>query len=738
MNEEYNTNQVSTSISSGAQPSVRQLMKRTMLIVMKRWIVFLVVFIAVIGAGLTFIIRKPPVYVSKATVMFERNSRSDMSSALMLNPVLDVVPPQEFFKSILNSILYRQRLAKALRGSGYEPPEKMTVEEAIFNNLEFTIDKNNAFADIISSESNGTSAYLMVEQALATFIERSKEIQREETQTTLEFLIQQLQVVGVKMEKLEREIQEFQKEHNIDPANAERGVWGELYDLQHELAVTEVAYSLEELNLTAYEERFNALAQESASDLSGKDAPQIQALKKETSTLQSQIDSVIHEASHPERLSALQKALTEKRSKLIASILDAENADPQLRSETRVLLESLISRRTESELKMVSLKNQMQFIEQQIQRFKNDHPDLLESALNYARLMRTQEVLKNTNNLLMEKQEEAQIQAASETGGLKVIDPPYKPEKPVNPQNEFYLIVSLILALIIGFGVCFTIDVFDDSIKEPEDVERLLGISVLGMIPFIKPPKNLIVNNNNHDNGYKPKHGEYRPRHLLISNLPPADPVVEAYRSLKTNISFSSPDSPVRSMVISSPKESEGKSLTTANLAIIYALSGVNTLVIDCDLRRPIQHRIFGIKQSPGLTDALFDAAKEEEYYQKTGIQNLTLVPVGTNTSNPADLLNSEKMKKFIMHSMNLYDLVLLDTPPITYAIDARILSTKTQGLLFIIHNESTSVESARTALNNLRQVGGKTIGCVVNRISSRSLYKSYYNYYDYSQSEAS
>ncbi|HEB83811.1 MAG TPA: polysaccharide biosynthesis tyrosine autokinase [Bacteroidetes bacterium] len=714
--------------------SLRMLFSRALQVVLKRWVLFMVVFFAVFAGGLSFVLTRPPIYVSKSTVMFEqvgKNSGDLATSYLNLSPVLSSVPLDEFFKSVVNSVIYRDQLAATLKESGYTPPEGMTIETAILRNLEYSFMKSSAFADIIARETDAKRARLMVKSALETLIERSRLIHREELRSTTDFLDTQLAVMTKNMEDVEREIQEFQEKNAIDPADVERGVWGELYDLQQQLVETEVTLSLEALNYQSFGDQFTRLAMETARDLGGREAPMVEELKERIIDLQRRIDVLLKQDPHSPQVDLLRGELGAARDSLLTTISEAQSGEPKLRQERSALLSALIDKRTESELNLVGLRNKQAFLRERIRVFKEDHPDILETALRFSKLIRSKEVLNNAFNMLMEKREEARIQAASETGGIKVIDPPNLPLKPEDEKKGFYAAVSLLLGLFLGFGVCFAADLFDDSFKTPEEVEHILRLSTLGMIPEIRLPRDKL----------KPEAGKISPgerkyriqRSLLISNLPPSNPVVEAYRTLKTNIAFSFPDVNLKSITISSPQSGEGKSITSANLAISFAMSGLNTLLVDCDLRRPIQHSLFNTTSEPGLTDVLFEQNGWEKAPRPTGIENLTLMPVGSSTPNPADLISSEKMRRFIQRSTELYDIVIFDTPPITFAVDARLLANRTQGLILVIQNEKTRINTAKLSVNQVRQVGGRLIGTVINRISARPLYGS--EYYIYGES---
>jgi len=157
--------------------------------------------------------------------------------------------------------------------------------------------------------------------------------------------------------------------------------------------------------------------------------------------------------------------------------------------------------------------------------------------------------------------------------------------------------------------------------------------------------------------------------------------VSEAYRALRTNLSFSSLDTPIRSLVVTSPAPDEGKSTTIANLAVTMAQGGKQTILIDCDLRRPSLHELFGLKPEPGLTNLLLDQ-NGDPYLQDCGVDGLRLLASGPLPPNPADLLGSKKIDNVIELLTSKADIVLLDAPPVIAVTDATVLGAKVDGVL--------------------------------------------------------
>jgi len=706
-------------------PGVRAFFNWLAGVIIKHYLLLVITFAGVAGAGIIYTRIRPAVYVSRATIMLIPVEQTSISPYIPLNPSSMSVQQQYIFLSILNSVLYSKRLAESLNEAGFIPTGDLDVSDAINRQLDFSIQKNNMFVDLDSRAPFAESAFLLVHHAVAVLTERSREIQLEEHSSTLDFLDQQLQVISDQIEEIEREIQEFQEANEMDPGDLDRGVWGKLYDLEKQRSETEIAIAMEQMNYNSYGEKFQNLVTKTTQELGGKDTPQIQVHKAKIEELQKELDNLLVTNPQSPRIDLVRVQLEKVRNDLIAAVSALQATNPKLKQQRISLLETLIEARTNSELTLVSLRNRLLFLKESIRRFRDNHPDILESAITYARLTRSKEVYKNTFNILLEGREETRIQAASETGGIKVIDPPYLPEEPEPSHAVIYLVVSIMLGLFLGTGICYVVEIMDNSIKSADDVRRGLKLSVLGYIPVIRK---VADNNHGHVSSELPEDDDNSRQSLLLTSFTPKDPVAEAYRSLKTNILFAYPDEKLDSLVISGPGVGEGKSLTSANLAISFAMSGQRTMLIDCDLRRPIQHKQFRVPRSPGLTDYLVSQADRSDIINITDLDSLSIISSGSSSPNPADLLQSNRMKEFLNWAREEYDIVLLDTPPVNIVVDARVLSKMAQGLLIVLETEKTKMDAAQMCVEQVHQTNGKILGAVMNKINVHRLYAHYYH----------
>ena len=218
----------------------------------------------------------------------------------------------------------------------------------------------------------------------------------------------------------------------------------------------------------------------------------------------------------------------------------------------------------------------------------------------------------------------------------------------------------------------------------------------------------------------------------LVTLHNPSSLITESYRVLRTNILYSSPDNPVRTLVVTSPLPGEGKTTTAGNLAVVMAQGGSQVLLVDLDLRRPNIHRLFGISNSAGLTNLLVEDRSLESVVQKDSVGNLDILTTGPIPPNPAELVGSKKFAMFIEEMKTVYDYIILDTSPCVAYTDAVLAGRISDGVLLVISATIGRMDAAIQAKKNFEKVGAKIIGVVLNGVNKSHLgYSSYYYYYE-------
>ncbi|MFC1466524.1 MAG: polysaccharide biosynthesis tyrosine autokinase [Candidatus Brachytrichaceae bacterium NZ_4S206] len=293
----------------------------------------------------------------------------------------------------------------------------------------------------------------------------------------------------------------------------------------------------------------------------------------------------------------------------------------------------------------------------------------------------------------------AQIQAnllKDVPNSLTVIEPAAVPTVPIGPKLTQNVLLAAIAGLLLAVAAIVLLELIDDTIKTSDDARRALGLPLLGSITRIG------------GSGYADR---------LVTASPQYSRVAEAYRVLRTNLQFSKVGHSFRTLIVTSSKPKEGKSTTAANLAAVIAQSGKRVILVDADLRRPVQHQIFELDNQEGLTTAFLDEhVSVERLLKPVMAESLSVLPSGPIPYNPSELLDSERMMHILEELKHKADLVILDSPPVLSVADAAILTARVDGVLLVVDSGYTRRGTAKHAKETLQRVGATIVGVVLNR----------------------
>ena len=283
---------------------------------------------------------------------------------------------------------------------------------------------------------------------------------------------------------------------------------------------------------------------------------------------------------------------------------------------------------------------------------------------------------------------------------LSVVEPAVPPASPVSPRPLLDTLLGALLGLIVAGGVAIVADYLADAVKDPDRVQEIAGLSTLGTVARMT--------------GDRTRSEIYR----LAALLQPRSGVAEAYRTLRTNIEFASVDAPIRTLIVTSSIPGEGKTVTAANLAVVFAQAGRRVLLVDADLRKPGIHVVFDLPNSIGLTSLLrSDDARLDAIAQPTEQDNLRVLTTGPLPPNPAELLGSQRMRTVLRQLQADEDLVIFDSPPLQAVTDSAILSSFLDGTLLVIDAEHSRQRTVRLGRETLAKAGANVLGAVLNRL---------------------
>lgn len=355
--------------------------------------------------------------------------------------------------------------------------------------------------------------------------------------------------------------------------------------------------------------------------------------------------------------------------------------------------------------------------------------------VQFARLARNQTLSEEIYTLLQKRLKEAEIEEAVQFGDARVIDRALVPERPVSPKPMVNLTLGLAVGLILGMGAALLRRSLDNKVRTREDaVEVTGGMPVLATIPRIRSSAQRAA-------AAAGKNGKGRvvrvsPEELieqrLIVQREPHSAVAEAYRTLRTNIAFTSLDSAPRVLVVTSAMPGDGKSTSSSNLAFTLAQQGSRTLLVDADLRRGLLHRLFDLPQSPGLTNVLVGQMPLEESVQRvplTGASGtLDLLSAGVFPPNPADLLGSPRMRALLEEMRTRYDAVVIDAPPVGLVTDAAVLGSAADATILVARAGITEKDALQSAATQLHHVRARVGGVILNDFKSSASGYGYYH----------
>ena len=399
---------------------------------------------------------------------------------------------------------------------------------------------------------------------------------------------------------------------------------------------------------------------------------------------------------------------------------------------------------------------------------KNAAFNMNSSAVLYNGLKIEVQNKKTLLDSLLRRESETGVEARLKglrTSNMRVVDRARVPVRPSSPRKARNLALALLLGLGGGVGLAFLFDFLDNSIKTSEDVERYAGLPTLGVVPRFsvggtekgylysrrkkerKPEeKTEEVIQVAADAGTQqaeaqvapaaaPKAAPIHPRMIeLVPHHFPNSRLAESYRSIRTALLLSSADQPMKTIIVTSAVPGEGKTVSVANLGVTLAQSGKTVLIVDADLRKPRQHRVFNVKNTFGLTSYLTDSIELRKVVKTTAVPNLCLINAGPVPPNPAELLGSEKMAAFIELLRDKCDYILFDMPPMLEISDALILGARVDGMILVIHGDKTSREALRKAREKLDLLKVRTLGVIINNVNMDHqgyAYRDYYQSYE-------
>jgi tyrosine-protein kinase Etk/Wzc len=437
-------------------------------------------------------------------------------------------------------------------------------------------------------------------------------------------------------------------------------------------------------------------------------------------------------------------------------IRDVRFVDPlqQKLMDLKFKLATLVLKYTEKHPRILRIKEQISNLEQQYEeRRKTEGEKVLDvkkedvagQKLRYARLTREVEVNKKLYMMFKEKLEEARINEAQKVGDVSIVNPAVMPRSPVTRQDKAHIFIGALIGLLLGIAFAFILESLDTSIGTIEDVERGIGLPVLGVIPSAKKElKSKKVKYVKKILSTSKKEAEKSYIRTIVHQQPKC-PISEAFRNIRTNLKLSPSK---KAILFTSTGPEEGKTTIMLNVGLAVAQTGARTLLVSTDLRRPAIARTFGISREPGLTElatgmvrleeairnisdfAIADTKYNDDIKKFPGLENLWILPSGRIPLNPSEILASKKLNDVVKGIKERFDCILFDSPPVLPVTDASLLASKVDGVVICYEIGKISRDALERAKVQLELVGAHISGIVLNHIKLQTKAISPYPYY--------
>ncbi len=701
----------------------------------KWWI--LITFAAIFTAAALYTFTRVPIYRTTSTLQITQDNPGSRVSAddklAMLTGGDSMEKFQQTQYKILQSRSLAERVIKALNLAEHpdfkidrEKHPEMTdadVEEALIEaflkKLEVTPIRNSYLVEVSFQSPDKELAQKVVNAFADEYMYLSIDRRNESFNLVRSWLDRQLQEMAAKVQEAQQKLYKFGQETDI-------------YTLEDkDNVIIQKFIDLSGLLTKAQAEKMAKEAQYRQIQEKGPNAPLVVnnplvvSLRGELVTQQAKVSSLqkIYLPGHPEMQAELAH-LRELQGRLngeVQRLMESIRADYEAAARTEKLLSDSLSQQKEQVAK------------------------LQDNLTDFQILKRDAQTNEQLYQALLARVKEANIASTMVPSNVAVIDPGKVPAKPYKPKTARNLALGAFLGLVLGLGLALVVEHLDDSIKSVDDLERYCNLPSVGVLPLLSlngssgtslsqkimdlPLRKLLPGPKSR----KSSRSESNP----VTNLDlvvyknPQDPFTEAIGHTQTSIMFSASGRPPQALVIASPNPSEGKTMLASNLALSSALNGRQTLIIDCDLRKPRLHRIYEVEPQPGLTNYLSGNATLADILRPTHIPNLTVITAGVKPPSPLQLLNSEIFKELMEQLRGQFQHIIIDTPPILGFTDARVVSALVDGVILVTRQNSTNKSAARLAHQLLSQIHAPILGAVLNAVGPHGSPYGYY-YYQY------
>ncbi|MBF2067408.1 MAG: polysaccharide biosynthesis tyrosine autokinase [Calothrix sp. C42_A2020_038] len=691
-------------------------------VLQRRWLPLVGILGVCTSSGTLYALSLKPSYKAEGSLMIKSNRTSSLTGLTQDLGRLEALgqndnPLETQVKVVTSNPVIQETIRSLQLEDGTGQP--MAIPE-FSSKLKVEGLKGSDVIQISYKDNDPKIAAKVVNKLIDTYIKLNVDANRNEATSAKAFIVQQLPVSEEKVRKAEFNLRVFKEKNQVVVLQQEAAAAvDKMSKLEEQISqaqaqLVDVEGRLKELN---NQTQINSPQAVIASDLS--QTPGIQKVLGQLQELEAQLEleRTRFKSSHPAIVTLEEKVATlrnllRQRTQEVAGGQQIAQENLQIGQ----LRQSLIADIARNQAQRIGLKNQIAILTQQWRFYKAQAQSLPRLEQMQRDLERNLKAAQTTYETLLTKVQEISVAENQKIANARVISYALVPGKPEGPRKTIFVIAGGALGLFLGVIAAFGLDLVDRSVKTVKEAKEVMKYTLLGVIPAI--------GKNNHS----VTGGVDRNIPKIIGRDVAHYPLGDAYQILQANLKFLCSDKPLKSIVVTSAVAKEGKSEVAANLAVAMAQIGRRVLLVDGDMRQPIQHHVWNLTNAVGLTNVIVDQVALESAVQEV-LPNLDVLSCGVLPPNPMALLDSQRMASLVESFHEKYDCVIFDTPAISGTADAAVLSQLADGMLLVVRPGVVDLDSANATKEFLTQSGQKVLGIVINGVNVKKEPDSYFYY---------
>ena len=601
-----------------------------------------------------------------------------------------------------------------------EDKDGKPLEISVFlSNLKVTGVQGTDVMEISYKSGDREQVAAIVNYLMSSYLENNIQVNRADVTAAKEFLRKQLPQIEARVVRAEAALRRFKDANQVVSLQEEAKVGVEaLKELTGEIARAQAQLEATKSRSQGLQNQLQLTSKQAANLTNLSQSPGVQQVLTEYQKVQDELAVARTRLTeeHPTVINLIKKqqALREQLEKRVFNIVGTNDYISEDNLQIGELKQTITAELIKSEVEKLALEQQVGVLRKTFLTYDTRMKALPRLEQLQQALQRKLQVAQSTYQQVLKQLQEVEVVEQQQLGNARIVSQALVPQNSISPKIKVNLILGGFLAVILGTGAAFLMEIMDTVLRNIEEAKRLLGFPLLGTIPLVG------------EKGKKKKSLTEGHEELLVLNNP-YSPVNTAFEMLQTNLSFTVSDKELRVIAVTSSCPNEGKSFVSANLAVAISQLGKRVLLIDGDMRRPRQHKIWQLPNLSGLSNILVNQAQLANTVQEA-LVTFDVLLVGLLPPNSVAILDSLRMASVVEEATEFYDFVIIDTPPLTAVADALVIAKFVDGMLMVVRPEEVESGAVRAAKSALEQSRVNVLGMVVNGVSGGSSYGG--NYY--------